>query len=132
EQRFQLSQGDFARDGNDLARHILPGRALKKLIHRTTQTVHDRARSAQCTSRTKSLRQYPACAGRIMRLSLTARTPGMTSAATRSSFFSNAESTTPHNSPVPSCTITLINDVRIHDSALSCVSTFSRISTSLA
>src|SRR6516164_2369986 len=65
-------------------------------------------------------RQYPACAGRIMRSSLTAPTPGVTSAATRTAFFSNAESTIPHSSTVPSCTITLINDGLVHASAWSC------------
>src|SRR6516225_1645389 len=62
-----------------------------------------------------------------MRLSLTARTPGVTSAAMRTAFFSDAESTIPHSSTVPSCTITLINEGLVHGSALSCVSTLSRI-----
>src|SRR5262249_25489119 len=71
--------------------------------------------------------QYPDCVGRMMRLSLTARPPGATSAATRTAFFSEAESTTPHSSTAPSCTITLISAGLVHGSALSWVSTFSRI-----
>ena len=66
-----------------------------------------------------------------MTLSLTTRTPEVTSAAIRTAFFSDADSTIPHSSTVPSCTITLINDALAHGSALSCVSTLSRICESL-
>jgi hypothetical protein len=61
----------------------------------------------------------PASAGRMIRLSLTARTPGVTSAATRTAFLSTGESTIPQSSTVPSCTMTLISDGRLHGSALS-------------
>ena len=42
-------------------------------------------------------------------------------------FFSDAESTMPHSSTAPSCTITLIRDGLVQGSALSCEITFSRI-----
>src|SRR4029450_318508 len=46
-----------------------------------------------------------------MRLSLTARTPGVNSAARRIACFSARERTTPHSSTVPSWTITLSREV---------------------
>ena len=45
--------------------------------------------------------QVAAISGRTMRLSLTARTPEVVSAATRMAFFIVCESTKPHSSTVP-------------------------------
>ena len=75
---------------------------------------------------------HPDATGRMMRLSLTARTPGVTSATTRMALFSDAESTIPHSSTVPSCTMTLINDGLVHGSALSCASIFAGMGLSIA
>ena len=43
-----------------------------------------------------------------------ARTPGVVSAATRTALFSDSESTIPHNSAVPSWTMTLISDRQVN------------------
>jgi hypothetical protein len=53
------------------------------------------------------------------KLSLIARTPGVTSAATRTACFSVSESTIPHRSRFPSWTMTLTDENRLHDSASS-------------
>ena len=74
--------------------------------------------------------QAPDIAGRTIRLSLTARTPGIPSASTRTAFFSAGEATIPHSSTVPFWTIAFIMDVCAHGSAFSSAMNLVRIAVS--
>src|SRR5690242_13865490 len=64
--------------------------------------------------------QYAICRLRMTTLSLTARTPGMLSAATRSACFSSFDSVRPQMSTMPSFTVTLMSDVWAQGCAFRC------------
>ena len=57
---------------------------------------------------------------------MTARTPGTASAATRTTLLSDSELIIPHNSTVPSWTMTLTSDGQVNSWRSNCAITFSR------
>jgi hypothetical protein len=69
---------------------------------------------------------YPYLIGLTIRLSTTASHPRRYLSRPRTAFFSDSESTIPHNSAVPSWTMTLISDRQANGCRSNCEITFSR------